>query len=231
VTRPTPPRRSRRSTWLRRGLPALAAVLLAGVLFVLVNGGGGDDDRNGAASTSSAAPAADPSDPDAEPTPSGPPAVITEAQAAPVVVRDGVPESARTIEAARVDFTSASDWTDGASVRVVRAEQRVSEGMGPGARAGQPQTVFTLELTNGAGVALDVSSVVVQAVYGATDIQASPLYDGDTVDFGGILAPGDVATAVYSFTVPDDQLGDVTLSVDVDGHRFPAVFTGRVTVR
>jgi hypothetical protein len=88
-----------------------------------------------------------------------------------------------------------------------------------------------LELTNGSDASLDLDSVVVQATYGAGTVQASPLYDGETVDFGGDLEPGDSAKAVYSFAVPADQTGDVVLSVDVDGSRFPAVFTGAVPVR
>jgi PKD repeat protein len=35
-------------------------------------------------------------------------------------------------------------------------------------------------------------------------------------------------TAAGSGAIPADQLGDVVLSVDVDGYRFPAVFTGAV---
>jgi hypothetical protein len=91
--------------------------------------------------------------------------------------------------------------------------------------------VFTLEVTNGAGTPLDLNSVVVQASYGSPSAQASPLYDQQTVDFGGTLAQGASATAVYSFAIPADQLGNVVLSVDVDGFHIPAVFSGEVRVR
>jgi hypothetical protein len=74
---------------------------------------------------------------------------------------------------------------------------------------------------------VDLNAVVVQAVYGGSN-QASPIYDRETVDFAGALEPGATATAVYSFAIPADQLGDVVLSVDVDGYRFPAVFAGAV---
>lgn len=220
------PRPGRRAVWLRRGLPVLLVVVLAGI--VLAWNLTGDDARTTAAApgTSAPGPSSAPG-----PTPTEPPAPITEAQAAPVVVRPGVPESARTVQAARVAFTAPSEWADGASVRVLEAVQQVTEGQGPGELAGQPQTVFVLELTNGTGAALDLSSVVVQATYGPSAVQAGPLYDDRTVDFGGVLEPGGTATAVYSFAVPEDQLGDVTLSVDVDGYRFPAVFTGAVPVR
>jgi hypothetical protein len=88
--------------------------------------------------------------------------------------------------------------------------------------------VFVLELTNGSGAPLDLNAVIVQATYGSDRAQASPIYDAESSDFSGALAPGATATAVYSFTIPADQVGDVVLSVDVDGYRFPAVFSGAV---
>jgi hypothetical protein len=222
-----------RAVLLRRVLPALVVVLLAALVLVLTTSG--DDDRRTAAAPapSTAAPATEEPtpDPDDPPAPTEPVAApATEVAAADVVIRQGVPESARTVQATSADFAQPAQWSDGASVRVVGATQGVSQGSGPGARAGQPQTVFTVELTNGSGAPLDLSSVVIQATYGS-GTQASPLYDDDTVDFGGVLAPGATATGVYSFAIPAAELGAVSLSVDVDGYRFPAVFAGAVTVR
>jgi hypothetical protein len=210
------------------------AVLLLAALLVLVLDLGGDDRESGSAEapSSSAAPSAtpaeDPATGEAGPTPTEAPAPATELLAAPVVAREGVPASARTVEAAPAAFTAPAEWSDGASVRVAEVHQQVSGGKGPGAMAGQPQTVFTLEVTNASPAPLDLNGVVVQATYGADTTQASPLYDGTTTDFGGTLEPGATATAVYSFAIPADELGEVSLSVDVDGHRFPAVFTGAV---
>lgn len=232
MTGPAAPRPGGRAGWWRWGLPVLLVLVLAGALVawnLRDDGGPGTS----AAESSAADPSLDPGvlDPDATPVPDEPPAPVTQAQAGPVVVRPGVPESARTVEAARVAFAAPSEWSDGASVRVVEAVQRVTEGRGPGELAGQPQTVFTLELTNGTGAPLVLDGVVVQATYGTPAVQAGPLYDDETVDFAGTLQPGATATAVHSFAVPEDQLGNVTLSVDVDGFRFPAVFSGAVPVR
>lgn len=223
-----------RTLVVRRLLPALLVVLLAGLVLVLAVGR--DDDRGEAAAPAApttSAPASDEPapDPDALPEPTEPVAApATEAAAAAVVIRQGVPESARTVQATPAGFTEPARWSDGATVRVLGAEQQVAGGSGPGALPGQPQTVFTLELTNGTGAPLDLTGVVVQATYGP-GTQASPLYDEATVDFGGVLAPGAIATAVYSFAVPEAGLGDATLTVDVDGYRFPAVFSGAVPVR
>ena len=222
-----------RTVLLRRVLPVLVVVLLAGLVLVLTTTG--DDDRRTAAAPaeSSAAPGTEEQapDPDDLPAPTEPVAApATEAAAASVVIREGVPGSARTVQATPADFAQPAEWSDGASVRVVGAAQEVTQGSGPGELAGQPQTVFTVELTNGTGAPLDLTSVVVQATYGP-GTQASPLYDGDTVDFGGVLAPGAAATGVYSFAIPAGELGAVTLSVDVDGYRFPAVFSGAVALR
>jgi hypothetical protein len=221
------------------------AVLLAALLFLVLDRGGDDrgDGATAAAPTSAAPPtdpaqepaeepaekpAADPTTGAAEPTSTGSPAPATQLVAAPVVAREGVPASARTVTVAPAAFTAPAEWADGASVRVVDAGQQVSGGTGPGALAGQPQTVFTLEVRNGATAPLDLNAVVVQATYGGGTTQASPLYDGTTMDFGGSLEPGATATAVYSFAIPVDELDEVSLSVDVDGVRFPAVFTGAV---
>lgn len=231
MTGSAPTRRSRRDLLLRRVLPAVAVLVVAAVVvFLVVRGGGGDSGSAAAASsTSASAPAAgDPTDTEDSPTASPSPA--TEAAAPTVVSRPGVPEASRTVQATNGDFSATASWSDGATVRVAAAHQQVTSGTGPGALAGQPQTVFSLELTNGSDKPLDLNSVVVQASYGSGPAQASPIYDQQTVDFGGTLAPGDTASAIYSFAIPADQLGNVSLTVDVDGFRFPAVFSGRVPV-
>jgi hypothetical protein len=219
-------RRSGRDLLLRRVLPLLLVLAAALGLFLFLQRGNDDQATPGAAATSSevSAPSSDQPE-EAEPTGSPSPAV--ELPAPTVAAREGVPASARTVTVSDADFAAAAEWSDGATVRVADARQQVTSGVGPGERSGQPQTVFDLEVTNGSGEPLDLNAVVVQAVYGGSN-QASPLYDRETVDFGGTLAPGETATAVYSFAIPADQLGDVVLSVDVDGYRFPAVFAGAV---
>jgi hypothetical protein len=214
---------------LRRVLPVVAVFAAALVLFLVLQGGSDDNDATGAgASSTTSAEAAPPvEDPAAESEPTEPPEPVTELPAPSVAAREGVPASARTLTVTEADFAAPAEWSDGASVRVTDARQQVTDGRGPGERAGQPQTVFTLDITNGSAQPLDLNAVVVQAVYGGSS-QASPLYDEETVDFGGALAPGATATAVYSFAIPEDQLGNVVLSVDVDGYRFPAVFSGAV---
>jgi hypothetical protein len=204
-------------------------VVAAVVVFLVVRGGDGDSGGTAAASsTSASAPATDEATDTDSPTASPSPA--TEAAAPTVVSRPGVPEASRTVQVTNGDFTATASWADGAGARVAAAHQQVTSGTGPGELAGQPQTLFSLELTNGSDKPLDINAVVVQASYGSGPSQASPIYDQQTVDFGGTLAPGDTASAIYSFAIPADQLGNVTLSVDVDGFRFPAVFSGRVPV-
>lgn len=214
------------------GIP-VAAVVVAGAVAaaLLLHGSGGGTEA--ASATSSAATgstplpfpgSASPSTPSVSPTP------LTEPSAALVVSRPGVPASARTVAGSTAAFTAPASWADGATVRVTKAHQQVTSGSGPGTLAGQPQTVFSLELTNGAKAPLAVSNVVVQARYGSGRAVAAPLYDDTTVDFSGTVQPGRKATAVYSFAIPSDQTGDVLLTVDVDGRHFPAVFSGRVPV-
>jgi hypothetical protein len=211
----------------RRGIPVLVAVVLAALLLLVLDLGG--DDREPGATAAPSTSATPPTTPaEATPVPTEAPAPATELVAAPLVAREGVAAAARTVAVTPAEFTAPAEWSDGASVRVTEARQQVSSGSGPGAMAGQPQTVFTLEVSNGSGAPLDLNAVVVQATYGAGTTQASPLYDGATADFSGTLEPAATAAAVYSFAIPADQLGEVSLSVDVDGLRFPAVFTGAV---
>jgi len=236
VSAPDPARGSR-DLLLRLALPVVVLALAAVLAVVLVRGSGDDDgasaaDSSSPAATSSApaAPAPDEDEPaaDEDPTLTEPPPAATQLPAPPVVAREGVDPAARTIEAAPADFAAPASWSDGAAVRVVAARQQVTSGNGPGELTGQPQTVFELELVNGSGAPLVLDGVVVQASYGDPATQAGPLYDRETIDFAGTLAPGETATAVYSFAVPADRLGAVTLVVDVDGSRFPAVFSGVV---
>ena len=233
MTSSAPTRRSRRDLLLRRVLPALAVLLVAAVVVFLVIRGGSGGSGNAAAATSSSTSASVPvTDPAEDPTgtPTASPSPATEAPAPTVVSRPGVPAASRTVQATDGDFASTASWSDGATIRVAQAHQQVTSGTGPGELAGQPQTVFSLELVNGTTKPLDLNTVVVQATYGSGPTQASPIYDQQSSDFGGTLAPGDTATAVYSFAIPADQLGKVTLTVDVDGYRFPAVFSGAVPV-
>jgi hypothetical protein len=156
---------------------------------------------------------------------------VTEPSATAIASRPGVPASARTVAGATAPYTAPASWADGASVTMTGAHQQVTGGQGPGVLVGQPQTVFQLSLTNGSSGPLDLGGVVVQARYGSDGTVAGALYDGSSVDFSGTLAPGATATAVYSFAIPDDQLDNVRLSVDIDGRHFPAVFTGAVPIR
>ena len=231
VSGPDAPRRSSRSLMLRRVLPALLVFGAALALFLVLQQGNDDQETPGTRrprrparrDRRTSSRRRRPSRPGRRRRPSNCPR--------PRWWRGrACPASARTLTVSAADFAAPAEWSDGASIRVTDARQQVTSGRGPGERAGQPQTLFTLELVNGTGAALDLNAVVVQAVYGGDKAQASPLYDAETVDFGGSLAPGGTATAVYSFAIPADQVGNVVLSVDVDGYRFPAVFSGAVPV-
>jgi hypothetical protein len=232
VSVPTRPRRGGKALPLRRALPLLVVLAVVGGLLALVPGGGDDGATPAAAASSPASsPAAEQPEDTAEPTATTPPSPATEAAAPAVVAREGVTAAERTVTVTPADFAGPAAWSDGATVRVTRAAQRVTDGTGPGELAGQPQTVFDLELVNGPGGPLDLDAVVVQAAYGSPAAQASPVYDERSADFAGTLAPGATATAEYGFTIPADRLGDVVLTVDVDGHRVPAVFRGAVPTR
>lgn len=130
------------------------------------------------------------------------------------------------IKATSGDFDSRLRWADGVEMQVA-TRQGKTDGVGPGSVVGAPQTTFELTLTNNRSTELDVSSVVLTTTYAAKPKRlAPPVYDESVRDFGGSVKPGATATAVYSFSIPTNQLADVTLTIDLDANHAPASFAG-----
>jgi hypothetical protein len=119
-------------------------------------------------------------------------------------------------------------YEDGVVLRVTSVEQRTSDAQGAGAFYGAPLTALTLDLLNGSRQPLDLTTAVVALSYGDPRKLASPTYERGARDFAGTLSPGSTATATYVFSVPTEELGAVTLTVDFGADHSPAVFSGRV---
>jgi hypothetical protein len=72
----------------------------------------------------------------------------------------------------------------------------------------------TLKLVNDTGSDFPVSTATVNAYYGSASTPASSVAgDSASKPFTGTLKPGATATAVYVFTVPAADAGDVTLTL------------------
>jgi hypothetical protein len=80
---------------------------------------------------------------------------------------------------------------------------------------------------NGSTDPLDLNAVVVTTMYGSPARIAAPVYgDSSGSDFGGKLAAGESASAMYVFAIPSGQGGHVVTMVDFDDVHLAARFTG-----
>lgn len=171
-----------------------------------------------------AVPAAPPSVPSTDVRAQDPPAPATYRP----VLRSGTRRQA-TLKAKQGGFSTAAPvrYSDGVSLRIRQLTSRVEEATGPGAFPKREYVTFGLSLDNRSRRALDLSQVVVTAVYGVPGRLAQPVYeDGVGKDFAGAALPGKATTAAYSFAIPKSQRGDVNLIVDIDGVHVPAEFRG-----
>ncbi|WP_344019250.1 hypothetical protein, partial [Microlunatus capsulatus] len=136
--------------------------------------------------------------------------------------RDAVRDRLPAVEGALADGLR---WSDGVRVAVVEVTQGELDQPGPGSRIG-PFTSFRLRVTNESDEPLDLSRVITSLTYGRPPLQARPVYDEDAADFTGRLAPGDRASARYSFAVPASGRSAVALTVDLDARHGLATFRG-----
>jgi hypothetical protein len=140
------------------------------------------------------------------------------------VARNGSPAHP-TISAPPAPFTKPVKYPDGATFAVTAIHQGKVAGHGRGVITG-PQTTFDLKFTNGSSKPIDLTQVVPTAEFGSPARVARPVDGAHTRDFGVVVAPGHAATAVYAFSIPVDQLSDVTVYLDFDGRHFAATFHG-----
>jgi len=123
-------------------------------------------------------------------------------------------------------FDRAVRYSDGLRLAVTSITQGKVTGQGPGVFVGQPKTEIGLRMTNRSGRAVDLDQVVVTLVYGTERRTSQPVYDERARDFNGVLRPGRSAPATYLFSVPRDDLDNVTMFVDFDGQHTVARFHG-----
>jgi len=125
-------------------------------------------------------------------------------------------------------FTEPVVFADGLALAVTSVEQGTVAGQGPGVSSGAPMTKVGLELTNGTAREVRLTGVVVTMTYGQPRRIAAPVYVEGVADFAGTVKPGAKSRAVYAFTVPTSELGEVVMSVDLDGVHALATFQGKV---
>ena len=126
-------------------------------------------------------------------------------------------------------FTQPIRYSDGLRLTITSTTQGKITGQGPGVFSGRSVTDFHVTLTNGTKKPLLFDAVVVTVSYGSPARLAHLVYDKNSVDFASTVQPGRSGNAVYGFSVPTTALGDVTMTVDLDGLHQLATFKGKVT--
>ncbi|HEX3815634.1 MAG TPA: hypothetical protein VHX59_22585 [Mycobacteriales bacterium] len=141
------------------------------------------------------------------------------------MIRDGK-RPHPTVKAPPEPFDKPISYTDGLSLRITGIKQGKVTAQGPGDLPGQPTTTFSVTLKNASPKPVVLNQVVVTATYGTPAQLARPVYDDTTQDFSGTVRKGQSAKAVYVFSVPTADLGNVTVLVDFDGLHAAATFRG-----
>ena len=141
------------------------------------------------------------------------------------VLRGGRPPKP-SVSADPQPFDRAIRYSDGLRLAVTSLRQGKVAGQGPGVFVGEPKTEIGLRMTNRSDRSINLDQVVVTLVYGSERRTSRPVYDDRARDFNGVLRPGRSAASTYLFSVPRDQLDDVTMFVDFDGHHTVARFRG-----
>lgn len=146
-----------------------------------------------------------------------------------LVERPGALPPSQRVPGPQVAFDQPAAYRDGLSVVMRDIRSGTSSDTGVGAQADVPTTTLVVEVRNGTPSPVDLSGVVLTVTYGPDDAVADPVYGGDQQDLAGVVPSGGRAQGTYSFAVPEQARGDVTLSMDVDGRHLPAVWRGAVT--
>lgn len=141
------------------------------------------------------------------------------------VIRSGQ-RAKPSVSASPKPFSKKVTYTDGLGLKITDIKQGAVTGQGPGFLTGQPTTAFSVVLTNGTMKPIALNNVVVTTTYGTPRRVASPIYDVGSQDFHGTAKPGATAKALYVFSVPKADLGDVTMMVNFDGLHASATFKG-----
>ncbi|MDN3497516.1 hypothetical protein QL996_16365 [Planococcus sp. APC 4015] len=115
----------------------------------------------------------------------------------------------------------------GITASLVKFESVTGEVVGPGDVAAAAVRV-TLDVTNTGSSPLDLNLVVMNAYMGAQRDPAETYEQPGGSPVNGSLAPGETATGVYLFRIPEDRRDDVTFVVDYYAGQPAITFRGPV---
>jgi hypothetical protein len=202
-------RSPRRKAWLWGIAVAVALIVVAAIVyFAVTSGASGGGDPAASPSASATAPA-DGGDPSGQPTP------------APSSTPGTMPELAPVAP----DEPAESD--DGLIAEITAMKAVEGEAVQAGEIAG-PSVQFTLKLSNDTDSAIDLGLVAVNVYIGEGRTPAIGLIQPGGAPFEGTLDAGETAEGVYVYNIPEDQRGDVTLTLDYLAGAPAFVFRGDV---
>jgi hypothetical protein len=125
-------------------------------------------------------------------------------------------------------FKDAVTYQDGLKVEVSKIEHGKIGEYDVGGKPGGDQTTFTIRITNGSKAAFDATLVSPSATYGEAGTTAETVItDKVGAGFTGKILPGKSMSAPWAFAIPANELGEVTMQVELsDLEKDAAIFTG-----
>lgn len=125
-------------------------------------------------------------------------------------------------------FKEAVSYKDGLKVEISAIDHGKIGEFAIGGKPGGDQTTFTVRITNGSKEPFDATLVVPSATYGEAGTTAELVTDEKVGGgFTGKVLPGKSMSAPWAFAIPKQELGNVTLQVELAVlDKEPAIFTG-----
>ncbi|MCU1431249.1 MAG: hypothetical protein JWP95_354 [Actinotalea sp.] len=226
-----------RPAWHRWAALAVALLVVV-VLALLLRPSGGSADDAVAGATESATPT---TSEDATPDPSEPAGGPTATPDATEPADPGDDDPADPADpaapqdpavrptAAPVPLEQEAEPTSGVRVGVAQIEAVQGEANVPG-EVGGPSLRVTVSVTNGTTSELSLSSAVVNLYHGSDMAPAIELLEPGRTELPASVAPGEVATGVFVFLVPEDRRDAVTVEFDLSAGATVVIFSGPVGV-
>jgi hypothetical protein len=218
-----PPKRRRIIAWI---IGAVIAALVVGAVIALtlprdVSAQPDPTASTSARPSSSASPSAEPGAPAESASPDA-----TEAADTPDAEASAPAESNPFPELAPVAPQEPGN-ADGIEAALTKFEGVTGEVVGPGDVAA-PAVRMTVDIKNTGSAPLDLNLVVVNAYMGPERDPAEMYEQPGGKPVSGSLAPGETATGVYIFRIPEDRRDDVTVVVDYQAGLPAITFRGPV---
>jgi hypothetical protein len=191
------------------------ALIVAGVVWAIANFRPAGEAAAPAPTASSTGEANDPG-----PTPTPQPTVFATPKPGATTPQD------KPQEPVEVSLDETAESVDDVSIDVTKLEAVTAGGSLPGEPSG-PAIAVSVRITNNGKDAVDTSGSNVNLTYGGDARLPAVGLSGDTTSvWPASVKPGDDATAVFLFSVPDVPKGDIRVIVDLLASAPDVVFSG-----